>query len=79
MPIRSLAGVQRVSLRPGEKRTVTFTIDPRAMSVVMDDGRRLVEPSEVRFSIGGGQPGNGSSPTIGGSFKITGSAVELPK
>lgn len=79
MPIRSLAGVQRVFLGPGEKKTVSFSVDPRAMSVVLDDGRRVVEPGEISFSIGGGQPGNKMSPTIGGSFKITGSAVDLPK
>jgi beta-glucosidase len=55
------------------------------MSVVMDDGKRVVHPVEVRFSIGGEQPGFSgladavSTSTIGGSFRITGSAVELPK
>ena len=85
VPVRTLVGVQRINLRPGEKKAVTFAVDPRAMSIVMDDGKRFVQPGEVRFSIGGEQPGfsgfadASSTTTIGGSFRITGSSVELPK
>ena len=34
VPIRALVGFDRVSLRPREKRTVTFTITPRQMSLI---------------------------------------------
>lgn len=55
-PIRSLWGFQRISLKPGEAKTVTFEIDPKAMSVVNAAGHRIVEPGKVDLWIGGGQP-----------------------
>ena len=57
VPIRSLAGFKRVSLRAGEKRTISFTIDPRQMSVIDDSGRRMIEPGDFQTSVGGKQPG----------------------
>src|SRR6185369_4285728 len=36
VPIRTLVGFERVSLRPKEKRAVTFTITPRQMSLIDD-------------------------------------------
>jgi beta-glucosidase len=56
-PIRSLAGVKRIFLRPGEKQTVSFTLDPAQMSVVTERGKRIMEPGEFLISIGGKQPG----------------------
>lgn len=55
-PVRSLWGFQRVSLNPGEARTLSFTVDAKAMSVVDKDGNRSVEPGEVELWVGGGQP-----------------------
>jgi beta-glucosidase len=57
VPIRSLAGIQRVFLKPGEKRTVTFTLAPEQMSVIDDKGKRIIEPGEFLISVGGKQPG----------------------
>jgi len=57
VPIRSLAGIQRIFLKPGEKRTVTFTLAPEQMSVIDDQGKRIVEPGEFLISVGGKQPG----------------------
>ena len=56
VPVRSLWGFQRVSLKPGEAKTLTFSVDARAMSVVGKDGNRIVEPGEVDFWVGGGEP-----------------------
>jgi beta-glucosidase len=57
VPLRALKGFQRVSLRPGEKRVVRFTLDERAFSLVGSDGRRLVEPGRFTIAVGGKQPG----------------------
>ena len=57
VPIRTLVGFDRISLRPREKRTLTFTITPRQMSLINDNGKRVIEPGEFAISIGGGQPG----------------------
>jgi beta-glucosidase len=55
--IRSLAGIKRVFLRPGEKSTVSFEIKPEQMSVIDNNGKRVIEPGEFLVSIGGKQPG----------------------
>ncbi|HEY0367211.1 MAG TPA: fibronectin type III-like domain-contianing protein, partial [Pyrinomonadaceae bacterium] len=52
VPIRTLVGFDRISLRPGEKRTVTFTITPQQMSLIDDGGKRLIEPGDFEISIG---------------------------
>jgi beta-glucosidase len=83
VPIRSLAGVERVHLQPGERRVVSFKIDPRQLAVITNDGRMVVEPGEFRVTIGGKQPGfTGSADAattgyVDGRFSVTGKATEL--
>jgi len=57
VPLRALKGFQRVSLKPGEKRVVRFTLDDRALSLVGSEGTRLVEPGRFTIAVGGKQPG----------------------
>jgi beta-glucosidase len=57
VPLRALKGFQRVSLRPGEKRVVRFTLDDRALSLIGKDGQRVVEPGRFTVAVGGKQPG----------------------
>jgi len=57
VPIRALAGIQRISLVPGEKRRVTFTLTPRQLSLIDAAGQRVVEPGDYEISVGGKQPG----------------------
>ncbi len=56
--IRSLAGINRVFLKPGEKQHVSFTLSPTQMSLIDDNGKRVIEPGEFRISVGGKQPGS---------------------
>jgi len=56
VPIRSLVGFKRVTLKVGEKRSVSFTVTPRQMSLINDNGKRVIEPGEFEISVGGGQP-----------------------
>jgi beta-glucosidase len=55
-PIRQLRGFQRVSLAPGETKTVSFTLAPKDLALVNDAGQRVVEAGEYRVSVGGRQP-----------------------
>ena len=57
VPIRSLAGVKRVFLKPGEKQKVSFTLNGEQMSIIDDRGKRVIEPGEFLVSVGGKQPG----------------------
>jgi beta-glucosidase len=40
-PRRWLAGFERVSLAPGERKKVTFTLTPESLSIVDEQGRRV--------------------------------------
>jgi len=83
VPIRSLGGATRISLKPGEKRDISFTLTPRQMSVILDDGRRVIEPGDFEVSIGGKQPGfNGSADArtttvVTGRFSVGGGQLEI--
>ncbi|HSE30738.1 MAG TPA: glycoside hydrolase family 3 C-terminal domain-containing protein [Pyrinomonadaceae bacterium] len=85
VPIRSLAGVERVHLKPGERRVVKFTLEPRQLSVITDDGRVVVEPGAFRVSVGGKQPGfTGSADAattsfVEGRFSVIGQPTELKR
>jgi beta-glucosidase len=55
-PVRALKGFQRLHLDRGEKKTVTFTLRDRELSLVDDAGRHRILPGKVELWIGGGQP-----------------------
>jgi beta-glucosidase len=57
VPIRSLAGFRRVALQPGERRAVSFTVAPRALSLLDGELQRVVEPGTFEIAVGGAQPG----------------------
>ncbi|PWT87348.1 MAG: glucan 1,4-alpha-glucosidase [Blastocatellia bacterium] len=85
VPIRSLAGVERVHLKPGERRVVSFTLNPHQLAVITNEGRSVVEPGEFKVTIGGKQPGftgTADAVTTGfveGRFSVTGAATELKR
>jgi beta-glucosidase len=54
-----LRGFQRLSLKPGERRRVSFRLPPRDLSFVTRDGVRQLTPGQYRLSVGSGQPGTG--------------------
>jgi len=67
VPIRTLVGFERISLRPREKRTMTFTITPRQMSLIDDRGKRVIEPGEFMLTAG----------RLRNTFTISGKLKEL--
>jgi len=70
VPIRSLQGFKRISLKPGETRTVSFTLTPRQLSLIDDHSRRVVEPGEFEIQVGGGQIDARASSSRGLSAKL---------
>ena len=76
-PARALRGFRRLNLAAGATGHVTYTLKPRDLSMVNEQGERLVEPGEYHIFVGGGQPGG----TPGGvriKFDITGER-KLPR
>jgi beta-glucosidase len=58
-PRLALRGFQRLSLKAGERRQVSFHLSPRDLSFVTRDGTRQLTPGQYRLSVGSGQPGTG--------------------
>jgi beta-glucosidase len=56
-PIRSLQGLCRIYLKPGEKKSVSFSLEPRQLSLIDLQNGRVVEPGIFEVSVGGKQPG----------------------
>jgi beta-glucosidase len=56
-PLHKLIGFQRVRLKPGENRTLEFTVTPEMMALVNNDGETLLEPGQFRLTVGGCSPG----------------------
>ncbi|MDR7114699.1 glycoside hydrolase family 3 C-terminal domain-containing protein [Caulobacter sp. BE254] len=60
-PRLALRGFQRVALKPGETREVSFALSPRDLSSVDLDGERRVSVGRYRVSVGSGQPDTGAA------------------
>jgi beta-glucosidase len=60
-PIRALRGFQRVNVKPGQAQHVRLTLSPRDLSLVNEEGTRLVAAGTYTLFIGGGQPGTGAT------------------
>lgn len=52
-PVMELKGFRRVTLKPGEKQTVTFELGPEHLSYHGPDLKRVVEPGQFRVMVGG--------------------------
>lgn len=55
-PIRSLKGFQRVYLKAGESKELSFTLSPADLSLVDDQGNDQQFSGKVTISVGGAQP-----------------------
>jgi beta-glucosidase len=71
VPRLHLEGFARVSLKPGQKKVVTFGLTPEQLSAYDDDGRPFVEPGVFRISIGGGQPDDPASKAVTATLTVT--------
>ncbi|WP_167108724.1 glycoside hydrolase family 3 C-terminal domain-containing protein [Sphingomonas oligoaromativorans] len=58
-PRIALRGFRRVTLKPGERRTIAFDLSSRDLSAVTADGVREVMAGGYQVSVGSGQPGTG--------------------
>jgi len=69
-PIRQLVGIARIQLSPGESRVVSFTLRPRQLALVDENGTFFQEPGKIRLDAGGSQPG-GLSQTLGAPASVS--------
>jgi beta-glucosidase len=65
-PVRELKGFKRVTLAPGEKQRVAFTLAPRQLALYNRDMRLVVEPGEFKVFVGTSSVGG-----LEASFQVT--------
>jgi beta-glucosidase len=66
-PVRRLRGFQRVTLQPGQKTTVTFTLDSSDFGFYDNRGAFVVEPGRIDVYAG-----DSSAADLTASFTVTG-------
>jgi beta-glucosidase len=64
-PIRILRGFQRITLQPGERRTVTFNLGPTELMLSNRDMKRVVEPGTIEVFVG-----DSSEASLSATFEI---------
>ncbi len=52
-PVLELKGFQRITLEPGERRTVTFTVGSRELAFLGKGMQPVVEPGDFEIKVGG--------------------------
>jgi len=51
-PVKELKGFQRVTLQPGQKRSVEFVLSAEQLGFYNRDMKFIVEPGEFRVMVG---------------------------
>jgi beta-glucosidase len=69
VPMRQLVAFRRVHLNPGEEHRIGLLVPARHLSIVTEDGARVLEPGEFEVFVGGGQPGT-DAPGVPGVFTV---------
>ncbi len=82
IPKWQLKGVRKVFVEAGSEKEVTFTLTPRQMALVDNDGNTVLEPGTFEVYIGGSQPDARSikltgTPVQKAAFEVTGTRMEL--
>lgn len=52
-PIKELRGFRRITLKPGETKTLEFTLGPEELSLLNREMERVVEPGRFKVMVGG--------------------------
>ncbi len=82
-PIRQLEGFERIHLKKGETKTVSFILQPRQLSMINEQDIRVIEPGWFTFTVGGEQPGffgrtdSETTSTVSGRFKVLGAITRI--
>lgn len=72
-PLRELKGFKRISLQPGECKTVTFTLYVNQLSVYDEERVAVVHPGRVEVMVGN----SSASLPLQGGFEIVGEMADV--
>ena len=70
VPIRKLVGFQRITLEPGQSKTVELTLTPKDIALIDNDGKCVLEPGVFKITVGGSQ-GDDRSRALGAADVAT--------
>lgn len=73
-PIRALKGFQRISLKRGESKTVTFKVRPQDLTVITEDGTAAYVKGKISVTVGGSQSDTNTvknKKTVEGTVNLT--------
>ncbi|MEY2393859.1 MAG: beta-glucosidase, partial [Acidobacteriaceae bacterium] len=78
-PVMELKGFQRITLKPGEKKTVEFSITPDTLSMLNVDMHKVVEPGLFEIMVGPSSDQTKTVPlTVTGGQDQSGAPVPPP-
>jgi len=83
VPKLSLEGFEKITLLPGEQKEVVFELLPEQLSIINDQGEKIIEPGTFSIFVGGKQPnmkGNADNHTtqvLSEEIKYTGPDITL--
>ena len=80
VPIRSLAGFNRVFLKAGETKKVEIMVKAESFSLIDKDYQRTIEPGKFLVTVGGNQPGAvlpEDNTMVNAEIEITGKAFAI--
>ncbi|HWD69209.1 MAG TPA: beta-glucosidase BglX [Solirubrobacteraceae bacterium] len=71
-PVKKLEGFQRVTLAPGQTKTVTFTLGPQNLGYYDNNGKFAVQPGPFDLWVGDSSVGEGlNSPGLHTTFTLS--------
>jgi len=71
--VKELKGFKRITLKPGEKKTVTFILSITQLGFYNKDMKYVVEPGKIKVMIGS----SSEDIRLTGEFEITGEITEI--
>lgn len=83
-PNVELQAFERITLKPGEQKTVSFTLSPRQLAIFDQEGSCLVKAGQIELFVGGSQPDSLSQRLTGQrplsvQIERVGETIELPR
>ena len=72
-PVKELRGFKRISMRPGERKTVTFTLFTHQLGFCDERMRFVVQPGTIEVMVGS----SSEHLPIAGTFEIAGQATDV--
>jgi beta-glucosidase len=72
-PVKELKGFKRVTLKPGQKKTITFILSITQLGFYNKDMKYVVEPGTIKIMVGS----SSEDIRLMGEFEITGKVTEI--